>query len=305
MSSLTSWIAASRPRTLPLSLSGIIVGISLQINEVRSYPMIAVGCLITTVLFQVLSNFANDYGDGIKGTDNANRIGPIRAIQAGIISPRTMKRVLVLISIMSALSAAFTIKLASPILQYHQVIFYGLLAVLCITAAILYTVGKYAYGYHGFGDVMVFLFFGVVAVLGTMNLLPNGSWLTGVLGAMAIGSWSTMVLNLNNLRDVTNDRSVNKNTLVVKLGLNAGRIYHLIMLYLGVLSWLFLIGILIVKTGHFSYGIALFPLILLAKHRMRFSRIEKELDYDPELKKVAIATFLHALSLLTASFLPF
>ncbi len=114
-----------------------------------------------------------------------------------------------------------------------------------------------------------------------------------------------MVLNLNNLRDVTNDRSVNKNTLVVKLGLNAGRIYHLIILYLGVLSWLFLLGILIFKTGHFSYGIAMIPTILFIKHHVRFGKIEKELDYDPELKKVAMATFLHALSLLIASFLPF
>ncbi|MFM7565574.1 MAG: 1,4-dihydroxy-2-naphthoate octaprenyltransferase [Flavobacteriales bacterium] len=305
MSSLTSWIAASRPRTLPLSLSGIIVGISLQINEVKPYPWVALGCLFTTVFFQILSNFANDYGDGIKGTDNADRIGPTRAIQSGSISVSGMKKAIIILSFFSALSAISTVFLASPMLGTTQIISYGILAVLCILAAILYTVGRSAYGYRGLGDLMVFLFFGLVAVLGTMNLYPRAFWFEGSLGALSIGCWSVLVLNLNNLRDVANDRKANKNTLVVQFGVTWGRLYHHVLLVTGIISWCVLLMCLAIETKRCSPLIAILPSLLLIKHLIRFRNIAVESQYDPELKKVAIATFLHAIALLLSCFLPF
>lgn len=305
MNKIKSWIQASRPRTLPLSLSGILVGIALQWEKIRLNPWVAIGCLFTTIFFQILSNLANDYGDGVRGTDNENRVGPTRAIQSGMISVRSMKYAIVLLCVFSAISASVTIALASSILNKQQIIFYGILAITCIAAAILYTVGKLAYGYRGFGDVMVFLFFGVVAVLGTMNLFPNAPLLQGILGAITIGCWSTLVLNLNNLRDAVNDRNNKKITLVVKLGIKSSRLYHQILIYVGSISWLTLILIKLLGTNQYAYFLAIIPQILIIKHHLRFRKIVHEGDYDPELKKVAIATFIHAFLLLIASFLAF
>jgi len=292
MNKFAIWVQAARPRTLPLSLSGIVMGLALSPSSGFSNPWIMLGCLLTTVLFQVLSNFANDLGDGIKGTDNAQRIGPERAVQSGKISVSSMKKAVVFMSFLSLLSAGLLLNAAVPNLTMKALIFYLILALLCVLAAITYTVGKKAYGYHGGGDLMVFLFFGGVAVLGTRHLfIPNFS-VEEVLAAIAIGAWSTMVLNLNNLRDIDNDAEAQKKTIVVFLGLKNALRYHHILAILGSSCWVILVYRHSIETKNPLLLLALIPLLLFVKHTSQVMKIKEAKTFDPELKKVAMSTFL-------------
>ena len=296
MSSVSAWISAARPRTLPLSMSGILVGLSLSPNQGMDAPSVSLGCILTTVLFQVLSNFANDLGDGQKGTDNANRIGPERAVQSGAISVHQMKRAVLVLSLLSLIAAVSLIVNAIGSLSQPSLIFYLILALLCILAAITYTVGKRAYGYSGFGDIMVFLFFGIVAVLGTRHLFNVAFSLNECLGAVAIGSWSTMVLNLNNMRDIQNDAENEKNTLAVKLGARRAKHYHYLLFILATSGWTILTIRLYQDTTHWLFLLMLLPLAPMFMHVLTVRKITQAPDFDPELKKVALSAFVAAVT---------
>ena len=170
------WIEAARVRTLPLSVSGILIGsfyaLSTPTDEVLTPTQVfnwsIFGLLLlTTVLLQVLSNFANDYGDGIKGTDNEDRIGPKRAIQSGIISPKAMKRAIIITAFLTFVSAALLVYKAFHFIYFYYSIFFLALGIVAIASAIRYTVGKGAYGYKGYGDLFVFIFFGLVSTFGS------------------------------------------------------------------------------------------------------------------------------------------
>ena len=210
-------VKAARLRTLPLSVSGIITGSAVALREKPEAFRwdIFLLALLTTVLFQILSNFANDYGDGVKGTDNEHRIGPARALQSGAITRQQMKRVVLITAALSILSAIALIIAAfgSENLLYTLVFF--VLGLLCVAAAIKYTVGRSAYGYRGLGDVFVFVFFGLVSVVGSQFLYTQQIDKAVWLPAIAIGLLSVAVLNLNNMRDYENDRRSGKHTLVV------------------------------------------------------------------------------------------
>jgi 1,4-dihydroxy-2-naphthoate polyprenyltransferase len=296
MSSVSAWISAARPRTLPLSMSGILVGLSLSPNQGMDAPSVSLGCILTTVLFQVLSNFANDLGDGQKGTDNANRIGPERAVQSGAISVHQMKRAVLVLSLLSLIAAVSLIVNAIGSLSQPSLIFYLILALLCILAAITYTVGKRAYGYSGFGDIMVFLFFGIVAVLGTRHLFNVAFSLNECLGAVAIGSWSTMVLNLNNMRDIQNDAENEKNTLAVKLGARRAKHYHYLLFILATSGWTILTIRLYQDTTLWLLFLMLLPLVPMFMHVLTVRKITQAPDFDPELKKVALSAFVAAVT---------
>ncbi len=291
MSTIGAWIKAARPRTLPLSLSGIFVGLALSVEHGNMAPLAVIGCIVTTICFQVLSNFANDLGDGMKGTDNAERIGPMRAVQSGEISIQQMKIGVIVLGILSMLSAGVVIASAPAIHSGNGLIFYAVLALLCVVAAITYTVGKKAYGYHGLGDLMVFLFFGIVAVSGTKHLFEEGVALNELLGAIAIGAWSTMVLNLNNMRDITNDAASGKRTFVVLLGSKNAKRYHYVLAFLGSCAWIILLYLRTIETQNYLLFIAGIPLILFAKHITKVTTINEAKAFDPELKKVALSTF--------------
>ena len=155
------WIQAARLRTLPLSVSGIIVGSFYAMSQAMFNWKIIIFALSTTLGLQILSNFANDYGDGIKGTDNEDRVGPKRAIQSGVITPEAMKRALVITSILTLISAILLIYVAFKDHNLGFSLFYLGLGILAIASAIRYTVGNSAYGYRGYGDLFVFLFFGL------------------------------------------------------------------------------------------------------------------------------------------------
>lgn len=303
MSSLGAWIKAARPRTLPLSLSGIIVGLGLTGAHGNKAPLAVIGCLLTTIFFQVLSNFANDLGDGMKGTDNSQRIGPTRAVQSGEISIKQMKIAVFVLGILSLLSAGTLIYVAPATNSSTGIIFYLVLALLCITAAITYTVGKKAYGYHGLGDLMVFLFFGMVAVSGTKHLFEETFSINELFGALAIGTWSTMVLNLNNMRDIANDAASGKRTLVVLLGSKNAKRYHYLLAFLGCSAWIILLIQQANETENYLILLAVTPILLFAKHINQVMKIKEPKAFDPTLKKVALSTFFASILFYALSYL--
>lgn len=295
MTKFEAWLEAMRLRTLPLSVSGIIAGSGMAAVLEKWNPVIFGLAILTTIGFQVLSNLANDLGDGQKGTDNKNRVGPKRAIQSGTISVNEMKVGITICTIISLVSAALLIYVSAPNLTQELLLFYGVLAILCVIAAITYTVGKNAYGYRGLGDVMVFIFFGLVSVLGVFSLYGlTFEWLV-LFPALTIGFWSVAVLNLNNLRDFENDALSGKSTLVVKMGFQNGKNYHAFLIFSGVASWAFTVFMFSYLTYNFFILIALIPAIGLLFHLQRVFQIKIPKKLDPELKKVALLTFFVAI----------
>jgi 1,4-dihydroxy-2-naphthoate octaprenyltransferase len=287
------WIQAARLRTLPLSVSGIIVGSFYAMSQSMFNWKIVIFALSTTLGLQILSNFANDYGDGIKGTDNEDRVGPKRAIQSGVITPAAMKRALVITSILTLISAILLIYVAFKDHNLGFSLFYLGLGILAITSAIRYTVGNSAYGYRGYGDLFVFIFFGLVSTLGIYFMFAKEMDWFLLLPATAIGFLSVAVLNLNNMRDEASDRKSNKNTLVVKMGGEKAKVYH----YFLVISAM----ILVLEFSYFKdfnidqyiYVLAFIPLI---KHLVTVFKNKNPKELDSELKRVALSTF--ALSVL-------
>ncbi len=291
MPKINAWVSAARLRTLPLSISGIIVGSSLGAFEPFWKTSIFWLAIITTIGFQVLSNFANDYGDGIKGTDE-DRVGEKRLVASGVISPNQMKQAMILTAIITIFIAILLIYGAFGKDHFlFSLLFFGL-GIASIIAAIKYTVGKKAYGYSGFGDVFVFLFFGLLSVLGSYFLFTkNLNWQL-LLPASTIGLLSVAVLNLNNMRDRQNDKDHNKKTLVVILGVSKAKIYHYALLVLAMFSALLFTATNFQSPIQFIYIIAFIPILLNIK-TVYLNKESKLLD--SELKKVALSTFLFAL----------
>jgi len=287
---MKNWLKAFRLRTLPLSLSGIILG-SFLAKSMGAWSMNTfLLAMLTTILFQILSNLANDLGDTLKGADNENRVGPKRTVQEGGISISKMKSAIVIFSVLSIVSSSFLIRTAIN-LSNDSILFYIILAVLCIVAAITYTMGKKAYGYIGLGDFFVFIFFGLVSVLGVMPLYTNSFDWIFIFPASTIGFLSTAVLNLNNMRDQINDREVGKNTLVVKIGAQNAKIYHILLIVLSATS--LLLFSLIIENYIILYSLVIY--IVLIKHLKYVWDVKDFKQFDSELKKVALCTFFIAI----------
>jgi len=288
---IKAWLNAARLRTLPLSVSGIIVGSGLAAVLDKWDVLIFSLAMLTTIGFQVVSNFANDLGDSQKGTDNENRVGPQRTIQAGLITQKAMKRGIFLTALLSAAAAISLIAISAKNLSSQSMFVYLVLAGMCILAAITYTVGKNAYGYRGLGDVMVFIFFGLVSVLGVFQLYGlSFEWLV-LFPSITIGLWSTAVLNLNNLRDIENDRKSKKNTMVVQLGFKKGKLYHSFLIVGGALCWWTTVYFLATVAGNPFLFLSLIPSIFLFVHLKKVFLTINPASLDPELKKVALLTF--------------
>lgn len=287
MATFKTWLEAARLRTLPLSLSGIIVGSAIAVGNGFWDPTIFWLAMLTTILFQVLSNFANDLGDSQKGTDNEHRIGPQRTVQSGAISLGQMKGAVIITSILSFFAAGALIYFGTKEMPVELIYFYGALAVLCVLAAITYTVGKKAYGYSGFGDIMVLIFFGFVSVLGVYSLFAKVFDPVNILPAITIGLLSTAVLNLNNMRDYINDKASGKITFVVKIGPNNAKIYHVLLIMLALSS---MVAFLIRFQEPILY-LSLLPFLGLGMHLRKVMRTTDPKEFDPELKVVALSTF--------------
>jgi 1,4-dihydroxy-2-naphthoate octaprenyltransferase len=298
MSKTVAWIRAFRLRTLPLSLSGIIVGSSCALAQGHWNSSVFILAVLTTLFFQILSNLANDLGDSIKGADNEHRVGPIRSVQSGLISVAEMKRAVILFIILSSASAIPLILIGVQDLPASILYVYTGLAVAAILAAITYTVGKRAYGYSGLGDLFVFIFFGGVSVLGVYTLFSKTFDEQLVLLSLTIGLLSVAVLNLNNMRDQENDAVVGKRTLVVKIGFKAAKIYHSILIF-GALASLLVYALL----NNPYYVLSTLPFLVLIPHLIKVWKTTVPKDLDPELKKVALSTFAISIIFLIASLL--
>ncbi len=293
MEKLKIWLEAFRLRTLPLSLSSIFLGAFLAYDD-RPFSWLTSSLAVLTTLFlQILSNLANDYGDFSHGMDDAGRSGPPRTLQAGKLSSAEMKKAIVLFSFLSLLSGITLIWSGTSGLLSGETILFLLLGLLAIGAAIKYTVGKHPYGYYGLGDLFVFLFFGLAGVLGTYYLNTHRMPAGLLLPASAMGFLATGVLNLNNMRDLENDRKNGKKTLAVLLGPAGSRYYHLALLTLAVVASLVYIALNYHTPYQFIFLIILPPLLQNLK---AVFHTREPAALDPQLKKLALTSLLYALT---------
>ena len=296
---MIDWIQAARLRTLPLSISGIIMGSFiarwrlLEQGKTWDWTIFALALLVT-LLYQVLSNFANDYGDGVKGTDQ-NRIGEAeqRAVASGKISATQMRNAVILFALLSLVATLILLyKAFFPDFIKEFYTFIGL-GVACILAAIGYTVGKKPYGYLGLGDLMVFIFFGLVSVCGSYFLFTKTFDWDMLLPASAIGLLSAAVLNLNNMRDIENDEKSCKKTLALRLGFKNAMIYEMVILMLPpILVLIYMMMNDLQAQGKyyaFIFFITIFPLTSL---RRKMMEVKEPKELDPFLKQVGIITLL-------------
>lgn len=296
LAQLKDYIKAARFKTLPLAISSPLVGVSLAIFNTSSHFswLTATLCILVALGLQILSNFANDLGDFQKGTDQkAGRTD--RALSSGSMEPKEMKWAIAY-TILFTLIIGICLLISSDLDQYQ---FLGILVIglVSILAALGYTLGKKAYGYHGFGDLFVFVFFGMVAVIVTYFLLTKTLDIASCIAGASMGFFCTMVLNINNTRDLVKDQENNKNTIPVKLGFERTRIYHITLA--GFASAGLLRLLVMFNTPYIALG-----LILLVVHLHQYLNLAQEdyEDYNQQLKKtsltialIALLFFLHAI----------
>ena len=291
MPKFKTFVQAARLRTLPLSISGIIVGSFLAYANGYSNWKIVILALLTTVGFQILSNFANDYGDGVKGTDNEDRIGPKRALQSGAITQKQLKTTILITAIITLFIALALIFVSFGIENPTYTILFFVLGIASIVAAIKYTIGSKAYGYSGLGDLFVLLFFGFLSVVGTYFLFSKQLDWTIFLPGFSVGLLSVGVLHLNNMRDRMSDIKSNKNTLAVKLGVIKSKKYYYYLIGFSFIFALFYVNYHYQSPWQFLFAIAYLPMI---KQLIRVLKNKEPQNLDPELKILALSTFLFA-----------
>ena len=291
MKNIGIWLRASRPRTLMLSFSGIMTGGFLACAaDSCNIPVIAL-CALTAMLLQVLSNFANDYGDFHSGVDGADRIGPTREMQSGKVSERAMLRCIAITALLTLLSGAVLVFVVAR-LTWQECVVFAALGLAAVLAAVCYTMGKHPYGYRGLGDLSCFMFFGLAAVAGTYYLAVRQLDFAVLLPASALGFLSNAVLNINNMRDVESDRKNGKTSLVVRIGLKKAYLYHVALIAGAFVA----LTVFVMLQGK---GFAAYAFWMMAPWFVfDLIGIRKTTDLallDPFLKKQVIKTFLTAL----------
>lgn len=289
---LKEWVDAARPRTLPLSLSSALMGSFMALSFRQFSWSVFILALLTTVLLQILANLANDYGDALSGVDNKERIGPKRGLQRGAISLHAMKNAIFVTIILSVISGIWLILEGLHYRLSFTALIYLLVGLGAILAAIKYTVGRNPYGYVGWGDFFVFIFFGPVGVAGTYYLHTN-AWDTLVcLPSISLGLFSVAVLNINNMRDLYTDASWGKKTIPVLLGPQKAKIYHLFILLFAEVA--FFIYVYFRQTSILQW-LTLLNIPWFALHLIRVFQIKSQQALDPELKKVSMGTIITVL----------
>jgi 1,4-dihydroxy-2-naphthoate octaprenyltransferase len=292
MASLKSWIKAARLRTLPLAVSGILMGAALSLLDGGLNGRVTILAIATALFIQIFSNFANDYGDFQKGTDNDNRIGPRRTVQGGEITPSQMKVGMTVLALISLSSGIWLVAEGTKGLSLSVFGIYIGLGVLALIAAFKYTAGSNPYGYAGLGDLAVFLFFGLLPVVGAYFLNTHQIDFLIFLPAISIGLFSTGVLNLNNMRDVENDRFSGKNTVIVRMGIARGKLYHTVMIVFG----MFASGAYaILHFSSVSQWLFLLSFPLFIRDLIQINGIQDPKKYDPFLKRLSLSTLLFTL----------
>lgn len=294
MATPKSWIKAARLRTLPLALSGILMGAALAYFDGGFNSTVSILAIVTALFIQIFSNFANDYGDSQKGTDNQHRVGPQRTVQSGEITPEQMKFGMVIMIILSLIAGIWLIAEGTRGLDLTTFLMFLAFGIVALIAAYRYTAGSNPYGYAGLGDVAVFLFFGILPVAGTYFLNTHQLNAEIFLPAISIGLFSTGVLNLNNMRDIENDRNSGKNTVVVRIGSDKSRIYHTSLIAIG---WLTAIVFVMLKFQSIYQTLFILTIPLFINDLIKINRIKEPRQLDPFLKKLSIATLLFTLLL--------
>jgi 1,4-dihydroxy-2-naphthoate polyprenyltransferase len=292
MASLKSWIKAARLRTLPLAISGILMGAALSGLDEGFNLRVTLLAVNTALFIQIFSNFANDYGDFQKGTDNDQRVGPRRTIQGGEISVTQMRTGMVVLALLSLVTGIWLVAEGTRGLSLKVFGFYIALGILALIAAFKYTAGKNPYGYAGLGDLAVFLFFGLLPVIGTYFLNTHQINALIFLPAISIGLFSAGVLNLNNMRDVENDGHSGKNTIIVRMGGVNGKLYHTLMISAGMLTAV-VFTLLHFKSFYQWLFVLAYPLFL--RDLLQINHINEPQKFDPFLKKLSLATLLFTL----------
>lgn len=291
MKKLSYYIAGLRLRTLPLSVSGIILGALLAGASGTFHTDIFCLALFTTLCLQIISNLSNEVGDMQKGTDNSNRLGPIRALQSGALSFQDYYRMIGLFIALSLLSGITLILLSfKEILRYDSILMF-VLGGASIIAGIKYTMGKKPYGYQGLGDIFVFVFFGWVSTLGSFFLMTHKIPASLLLPASALGLLTTGVLNINNIRDRENDQLCGKKTIPVRIGEKNAKIYHTCLIIGAQLCMLLYALILSQGPADFLF---LLTLPLFFAH-LRYLWLYSGKQLDPQLKYLSLLTLTFAL----------
>ncbi|MDT4840329.1 1,4-dihydroxy-2-naphthoate octaprenyltransferase [compost metagenome] len=280
---MKKWISAARLRTLPLALSSILMAAVLAQSVFMFRWDVFRWSIITTILLQVLSNFANDYGDTKNGADTAERIGPLRAVQSGEISQKQMLTAILLTGAAALLSGIYLLYVAFGSFSSTYFRIYLAFGVSALIAAYTYTAGKRPYGYSGLGDISVFLFFGLLAVVAGYFLYTLHLEWALLLPATACGALATAVLNINNIRDTESDKKAGKITIPVLLGRKNALFYHWFLLVLAMVT---AAAYVYLKSGNWYYLLS-FPLILL-----NGIQVSKKANPDPYLKTLALTSLL-------------
>ncbi len=290
---LKYYIQSARLRTLPLSVAGIVTGIFLASTYHFVDVWVSIFALLTALSLQILSNYANEYGDMQKGTDNDLRVGPKRSIQSGHLSSKNIFNAIVIFIVLSLILGGLLVWFAFSTFTSVSALSLMLIGILAIIASIKYTVGKNAYGYAGLGDLFVFIFFGWVSVIGTFYLLTQQFSFYLLLPASTIGLLSVSMLNVNNMRDIENDKHFSKKTMAVRMGGKNAKIYHLLLILFA-----FLFSILyatIWKQSPFNF-LFLITLPLFIYHLYRIF-VDSGKELDNQMKLIALSTILFTILL--------
>jgi len=286
---MKKWIEAARLRTLPLALSSILMGCFLAAAHQQFSWIIAILAVVTTICLQVLSNFANDYGDAVNGKDTEARQGPQRAVQSGAISATSMRNAVILFSALSLMSGVALLYEALKDATWQSFVAFLGLGVLAIIAAITYTAGKRPYGYEGLGDLSVLIFFGWVGVLGVYYLHTKMFDPTLLLPATSCGLFAVGVLNINNIRDIESDTLTGKRSVPVRIGREKAIVYHWALLSVGMLCSIIY---LLLTEWAWSQWVFILSFPLFVRNGLAVSRLTNPRELDPYLKQMALSTLL-------------
>lgn len=284
---MQKWIIAFRLRTLPLTLACVSMGSFLAASVGKFKWEVLFLTLLTTLFLQILSNLSNDYGDFIHGADHAGRTGPQRAVQSGEISASSMK-IAIYIFVGLSLISGILLLYVSVAFSVKFLIFF-LFGIASIAAAIYYTNGKKPYGYSGFGDISVFVFFGILGVFGSYYLHVGILDYIILLPAISCGLFAVAVLNINNIRDLESDEKAGKKSIPVRIGRKNALIYHYCLLIIAMSSSVLFILLNFKSYFQFSF---LLVIPLLIKNAKAVKQLKNSLLLDPYLKQMALTTLL-------------
>jgi 1,4-dihydroxy-2-naphthoate octaprenyltransferase len=282
-----AWLHAIRLRTLPLALASILMASFIAFYKGLFRWEVLFLAALTTTLLQILSNLSNDYGDSYHGADNMERKGPIRAVQSGMIGPEEMKRAMILFTALSFISGVLLLYVS--ISDFYLFLSFIVLGILAIIAAITYTTGSRPYGYAGLGDISVFMFFGVVGVLGTYYLHTMEFSTQLILPALSLGLFSTSVLNINNIRDIKSDSKAGKKSIPVRIGRAAAVKYNWFLIITGNVT---IILFVILEQAWGGLLALLMAPVMIKIGRSISNKNKTSKEIDPYLKKMAISTLI-------------